>query len=50
MERDLAPEPAAWTIEVPVLHANQNGSPGLFAFSAHKRVYIDNITVTSNEK
>jgi outer membrane protein assembly factor BamB len=44
------PEPDAWTIEVPHKHAHESGSPGLFAFAPQKRVYIDNITVTSNEK
>jgi hypothetical protein len=44
------PEPGAWTIEVPHQHANECGSPGFFAFAPQKRVYIDNITVTSNEK
>src|SRR5580658_4171903 len=43
------PEPAAWVNEVPVQHANANGSPGLFAFSIQTtRVYIDNIAVTAN--
>lgn len=42
-------EPAGWTCEAPVAHANQNGSPGLFAFSPQNmRVYIDNISVTAN--
>jgi hypothetical protein len=44
------PEPAAWTIEAHHNHANTEGSPGLFAFAPQKRIYIDNITVTSNEK
>ncbi len=43
------PEPAAWTIEVPHQHANQSGSPGIYTLAPQKRVYIDNITVTSNE-
>ncbi len=42
------PEPADWTIEVPHAHAHESGSPGLFAFAPQKRVYIDNIKVTSN--
>lgn len=43
------PEPAAWTSEVPVHHASENGCPGLFAFSPQNmRVYIDNIEVTAN--
>jgi outer membrane protein assembly factor BamB len=44
------PEPDAWTIEAHHKHANTEGSPGLFAFAPQKRVYIDNVTVTSNEK
>jgi outer membrane protein assembly factor BamB len=43
------PEPDAWTIEVPVAHANESGCPGLFGFSPQNmRVYIDNIAVTAN--
>ena len=43
------PEPAAWTSEVPVAHANDRGCPGLFGFSPQNmRVYIDNIAVTAN--
>ena len=44
-------EPDKWTIEVPHKTAHQNGSPGLFGFSPQDmQVYIDNVTVTSNEK
>jgi outer membrane protein assembly factor BamB len=43
------PEPDAWTSEVPVAHANENGCPGLFGFSPQNmRVYVDNIAVTAN--
>ena len=44
------PEPAEWTIEVPVKRAHTNGSPGLFGFSPNIKfaVYIDNISVTPN--
>lgn len=43
------PEPEKWTLEVPVEHAHQNGSPGLYGFSPQDMpVYIDNISVTSN--
>ncbi|WP_040550291.1 PQQ-binding-like beta-propeller repeat protein [Pedosphaera parvula] len=42
-------EPDKWLIEVPHKHANESGSPGLFAFAPQKRVFIDNITVTSNK-
>jgi outer membrane protein assembly factor BamB len=42
-------EPAAWGIEAPVMNANANGCPGLFAFSPQNmRVYIDNVAVTAN--
>jgi hypothetical protein len=42
-------EPAAWTSEVPVAHANLSGCPGLFGFSPQNmRVYIDNVAVTAN--
>ncbi|HEY3863469.1 MAG TPA: PQQ-binding-like beta-propeller repeat protein [Verrucomicrobiae bacterium] len=42
-------EPAAWTSEVPIPHANENGCPGLFAFSPQSmRIFIDNIAVTAN--
>jgi hypothetical protein len=45
------PEPAQWTIEVPHKTAHQEGSPGLFGFSPQdQQVFIDNITVTANEK
>jgi outer membrane protein assembly factor BamB len=44
------PEPDQWTIEVPHKHAHESGSPGLFTLAPQKRVYFDNITVTSNEK
>jgi outer membrane protein assembly factor BamB len=43
------PEPDAWTAEVPVPRANENGCPGLFAFSPQNmRIFIDNIAVTAN--
>ncbi len=42
-------EPAPWTSEVPIAHANTSGCPGLFGFSPQNmRVYIDNIAVTAN--
>ena len=44
------PEPETWTIEAHHKDANREGAPGLFAFCPQKRAYIDNITVTSNEK
>jgi len=44
------PEPDAWTIEVPHKHANEEGSPGLFAFTPQEqRAWIDNIVVTPNK-
>lgn len=44
-------EPAAWTIEVPHKRAHANGSPGIFGFSPQSlfRVYVDNVSVTSND-
>lgn len=45
------PEPEKWTVEVPHKTAHQSGSPGLFGFSPQEmRVYIDNVSVTANEK
>jgi hypothetical protein len=45
------PEPAQWTIEVPVKRLHPQGAPGVFAFSpqAQKRVYVDNIKITAGE-
>ncbi|WP_414663501.1 outer membrane protein assembly factor BamB family protein [Horticoccus sp. 23ND18S-11] len=44
-------EPAAWTLEMKHTTAHQTGSPGLFGFSPQDmRVYIDNVSVTKNEK
>jgi outer membrane protein assembly factor BamB len=42
-------EPDKWLIEVPHKHANESGSPGLFAFAPQKRVFIDNVVVTPNK-
>ena len=43
-------EPEAWTIEAPHANAHKRGSPGIYALSPQslKKVYIDNISVTSN--
>ena len=43
-------EPEAWTIEAPHANAHKQGSPGIYALSPQslKKVYIDNISVTSN--
>ncbi|MHB1079843.1 MAG: outer membrane protein assembly factor BamB family protein [Prosthecobacter sp.] len=45
------PEPEAWTLEVKVPRAQTNGSPGIFGFTAlnQKRVFLDNLSVTSNK-
>jgi len=44
------PEPDAWTIEVPHKHANEEGSPGLYAFTPQEqRAWIDNVVVTPNK-
>lgn len=44
------PEPDSWTIEVHHFNAHTHGSPGLFGFTPQSRfrVYIDNLSVTSN--
>ena len=44
-------EPESWTIEVPHKTAHAKGAPGLFGFSpqSKKRVFIDNISVHSND-
>ncbi|MEY4004886.1 MAG: hypothetical protein RLZZ221_982 [Verrucomicrobiota bacterium] len=45
------PEPEKWTMELRQEKLHQQGSPGVFAFSpqALKRVYIDNLSLVSNE-
>jgi hypothetical protein len=44
------PEPAEWTIEVPVKHANEEGSPGFFGFApGSQHAWYDNIAVTPNK-
>jgi outer membrane protein assembly factor BamB len=44
------PEPEAWTMEVPHKTAHKSGAPGLFGFAPQEmRVFIDNVTVTSNK-
>jgi len=45
------PEPDKWTIEVRQEKLHDSGSPGIFAFSpqALKRVYLDNLSLVSNE-
>lgn len=44
-------EPATWTLEFKHATAHVEGSPGLFGFSPQEmRVYIDNVSVTKNEK
>lgn len=45
------PEPEAWTLEVKVPRAQTNGSPGIFGFTAlnQKRVFLDNLSITSNK-
>ena len=44
-------EPEAWTIEAPHANVHKHGSPGVYALSPQslKKVYIDNISITSNE-
>ncbi|MFT5189192.1 MAG: outer membrane protein assembly factor BamB [Verrucomicrobiales bacterium] len=45
------PEPEAWTIEYNHKYANTHGSPGIVGFSpqSQKRVFVDNIAITSNK-
>ena len=45
------PEPDKWTIEVRQEYLHAQGAPGVFAFSpqSQKRVFIDNLSLTSNE-
>jgi len=44
-------EPAAWTIEVPHVHAHKNGAAGVYGFTLENRfkAYVDNLSVTPNE-
>lgn len=42
-------EPAAWTVEATDEVPSFNGSPGLFGNTSDAEVYLDNISVTSNE-
>ena len=43
-------EPAAWTIEAKHANAHRHGAPGVYALSPQslKKVYLDNISITSN--
>lgn len=43
-------EPEAWTIEAPHSHIHKKGAPGIYGFALQNRfrVYIDNISVKSN--
>lgn len=49
-ERDT-PEPEGWTIEVNVPDVHKHGSPGIWGFTPQSRfrVYLDNLSVTTNE-
>jgi hypothetical protein len=44
-------EPEAWTIEVKVPKAHEQGSPGIFGFTPmnQNRVYLDNLSITPNK-
>ncbi|MBG28709.1 MAG: hypothetical protein CMI31_01735 [Opitutae bacterium] len=43
-------EPKSWTIEAPHQNVHKQGSPGIYALSPQslKKVYVDNISITSN--
>ena len=43
-------EPMTWTLEAPHANAHTQGSPGVYALSPQslKKVYLDNISITSN--
>ena len=45
------PEPDAWTIEFKVNDVHKKGAPGLYAFAINGkyRVYIDDVSITSNK-
>ncbi len=45
------PEPEAWTVEAKVTRAHTQGSPGIFGFTPlnQKRVFLDNLSITSNQ-
>jgi hypothetical protein len=45
-----AEEPENWTIEAPHANAHKQGAPGVYALSPQslKKVYLDNISITSN--
>lgn len=43
------PEPEAWTLTATDDAPNRNGSPGLFGNSTNAEVFIDNVSVTSND-
>ncbi|NRB74304.1 MAG: PQQ-binding-like beta-propeller repeat protein [Verrucomicrobiales bacterium] len=45
------PEPEAWTIEVKHNNAHKKGAPGIFGFApqSQKTVFVDNISITSND-
>ncbi len=45
-------EPEAWTIEAPTDIVHRSGSPGIFGFTPQnqQRVYLDNLSVTPNER
>jgi outer membrane protein assembly factor BamB len=44
------PEPAEWTITATQKTPNESGTPGIFGFSPKVPVYVDNLSVTANDK
>ncbi|MCC9606646.1 PQQ-like beta-propeller repeat protein [Blastopirellula sp. JC732] len=43
-------EPADWTVEAEDTYPNRDGSPGFFGNATNAELYIDNVTVTPNDK
>ena len=44
------PEPEAWTITATLKTPNESGTPGIFGFSPKAPVYVDNLSITPNDK
>ena len=44
------PEPKEWTITAEQKTPNESGTPGIFGFSPKAPVYVDNLSITPNDK